>query len=406
MMLSKRLTCWVLLQWGISISGFAQQKNADVFALDFNVLATNKVKLNKGDKNLQLPYNKLLANADDVVNDKVLYTVMDKKQTPPSGDMHDYMSLAIYYWPDPNKPDGLPYIRKDGQINPEVETYKDKVNINKMIKSVEVTSLAYYFSGDQKYSQKAIAQIRAWFLDPATRMNPNFNFAQAVKGKNDGRGIGIIECREFIKVIDGIGLIKSDPNWTKKDQEGMEKWFSEFLVWFIKSKNGIDEMNAKNNHGVWYDAQKLSYSLFTHNKEIAQSTVKSVQNRLELQMDETGFFPEEMARTISLHYAAFIMEPLFMIAHMSDAVGVDMWNYTTSSGKSIKKGFEVLMPYLAKEKEWEGQQIKPFEFVGNAIPLLAQGCYKYNCNTCREGIYRISEKAAAESICHLTSLID
>ena len=227
-MLSKRLTCWVLLQWGISISGFAQQKNADVFALDFNALATNKVKLNKGDKNLQLPYNKLLANADDVVNDKVLYTVMDKKQTPPSGDMHDYMSLAIYYWPDPNKPDGLPYIRKDGQINPEVETYKDKVNINKMIKSVEVTSLAYYFSGDQKYSQKAIAQIRAWFLDPTTRMNPNFNFAQAVKGKNDGRGIGIIECREFIKVIDGIGLIKSDPNWTKKDQEGMEKWFSEF----------------------------------------------------------------------------------------------------------------------------------------------------------------------------------
>ena len=385
---------------------FAQSKKADVFYLDHDVLSANKAKLKNGEVNLQEPYKKLLEDADEILKDKTLYTVMEKKQTPPSGDMHDYMSLAIYYWPNPDKPDGLPYIRRDGQINPEVESYKDKVNINKMIKTIEVTSLAYYFSDDKKYAQKAIAQIRAWFLDPATKMNPNFNFAQAIKGVNDGRGIGIIECREFIKVIDGIGLIKSDPSWTKQDQQGMEKWFTDFLTWFTTSKNGIDEMKTKNNHGVWYDAQKLAYAIFTHNNEIALSTIKSVQSRLESQMDETGFFPEEMARTISLHYSAFIVEPLFIIAHLSDAVGVDMWNYTSSSGKSIKKGFEVLMPYLAKEKEWTAQQIKPFEFVGNAIPLLAQGCYKYNCKNCREGIYRISEKAAQESICHLTSLID
>ena len=388
------------------LSVFAQSKTADVFALDFNVLSANKEKLKNGDKNLQKPYNKLLHDADELVKNDKLFTVMEKKQNPPSGDMHDYMSLALYFWPDPEKPNGLPYIRKDGQINPEVESYKDKTNINKMIKTIEVTSLAYYFSEDQKYADKAIAQIRAWFLDPATKMNPNFNFAQAIKGKNDGRGIGIIECREFIKVIDGIGLIKSNPSWTKKDQKGMEKWFTEFLIWFTTSKNGIEEMNTKNNHGIWYDAQKLSYSLFTQNKEIALSTIKSIQSRLELQMDTTGFFPEEMARTISLHYEAFIIEPLFMIAHMSDGLGIDMWNYTTSTGKSIKKGFEVLMPYLAKEKEWTGQQIKPFEFVGNGIPLLAQGYYKYNCKNCREGIYRISEKAGEESLSHLTSLID
>lgn len=404
-MKNKTLNLMVILM-GMGLSVFAQSKNADVFTLDFNVLSSNKVKLKSGDKNLQQPYAKLLRDADELVKNDKLYTVMEKKQNPPSGDMHDYMSLALYYWPDPEKPDGLPYIRKDGQINPEVESYKDKTNINKMIKTIETTSLAYYFSDDQKYADKAIAQIRAWFLDPATKMNPNFNFAQAIRGKNDGRGIGIIECREFIKVIDGIGLIKSNSSWTKKDQEGMEKWFNDFLVWFTTSKNGIEEMNTKNNHGVWYDAQKLSYSLFTHNKEIALSTIKSIQNRLELQMDDTGFFPEEMARTISLHYEAFIIEPLFMIAHMSDGLGIDMWNYTTSTGKSIKKGFEVLMPYLAKEKEWTAQQIKPFEFVGNAIPLLAQGCYKYNCKNCREGIYRISEKAGEESLSHLTSLID
>ena len=390
----------------LSFNGIAQLQSSGVFCMDINVLSSNKAKLKSGDNHLQKAYLKLLQDADEILSNNKLYTVMEKKQTPPSGNIHDYMSLAIYYWPDPNKADGLPYIRKDGQINPEVEDYKDKANINKMIRTVTTTSLAYYFSDDKKYSQKAIAQLRAWFLDPKTRMNPNFNFAQAIKGQNDGRGIGLIECREFIKVIDGIGLIKSDPDWTSEDQKGMEKWFTEFLTWYTTSKNGIDEMNAKNNHGVWYDAQKLSYALFTNNKEIAVSTVKSVQRRLEQQMDANGFFPEELARTISLHYSAFIIEPLFMIAQMSDKVGIDMWNYTCTDGKSIKKGFEVLMPYLAKEKDWTGQQIKPFEFEENAIPLLAQGCYKYDCKSCREGIYRISTKAAEESVCHLTLLID
>lgn len=406
MSIKRSQICLCFLMVFSSFVSFAQLKDLAVFAMDKNALSINKSKLKSGDKNLQASYKHLLENADKMLAKNMIYTVMDKKQTPPSGDMHDYMSLALYFWPDPDKADGLPYIRKDGQINPEVETYKDKVNINEMMKTVDQLSLAYYFSDDKKYSQKVIEQIRAWFLDPATRMNPNFNFAQAVKGKNDGRGIGIIECREFIKVIDGIGLIKSDPSWTKKDQENTEKWFADFLKWFTTSKNGIEEMNAKNNHGVWYDAQKLSYALFTHNTEIAKSTVKSIQSRLEMQMDTSGFFPAEMERTISLHYSAFIIEPLFMIAQMSDAVGIDMWNYTSSTGRSIRKGFEVLKPYLGKEKEWVGQQIKPFEFASNGTPLLAQGYYKYGCKSCKDCIYSINAKNADESIAHLISLID
>ncbi len=395
-----------LLVLFVALNVSAQQLNEDVFALDVNALVINKSKLKSHDVKLIPAYNHLLESADKVIAKNRIYTVMEKKQIPPSGDMHDYMSIAIYFWPDPSKADGLPYIRKDGQINPEVEDYKDKANISEMMKSVELLSLAYYFSDDKKYSKRVIEQVRAWFLDPATKMNPNFTFAQAVKGKNDGRGIGLIECREFIKVIDGIGLIKSDPSWTKKDQENIEKWFCEFLKWYTTSNNGIDEMNAKNNHGVWYDAQKLSYSLFTHHDEMAKATIKSIKQRMEKQIDTTGFFPEELARTISLHYSAFILEPLFMMANMAPHADADLWNYTSSTGRSLRKSFEVLCPYLSKEKEWFAQQIKPFEFSANATPLLAQGYYKYNCQSCVKAIYNISDKNADESILHLTTLID
>lgn len=383
----------------------SQESKLNVFTMDRNALEINKAKIKNNDPKLLPSYEKLLSVADEALAVKELYTVMEKKQIPPSGDMHDYMTIAIYFWPDPKKADGLPYIRRDGEINPETKDYKDKANIGLMIKSVEKLALAYYFSEDEKYAEKAVAQIKAWFLDPATKMNPNLNFAQAIKGKNDGRGIGLIESREFVLVIDAIGLLQHSKHWTSKEQTGMEDWFKAYLEWFSTSKNGIEEMNAKNNHGIWYDAQKLGFALFTKNNKAAKSTIESVKERLESQMDETGFFPLEMERTISLHYEAFILEPLFWIAQMGGFLNEDLWNYETPKGKSIKKGFEVLVPYLTNEKDWIGQQIKPFEY-DEYTSLLAKGYYKYNCSNCLTGIYKNLDKKADQSILHLTTLID
>ncbi len=383
----------------------SQESKLNVFAMDRNALEINKTKVKQNDPRLLPSYKKLLSVADEALAVKELYTVMEKKQIPPSGDMHDYMTIAIYFWPDPKKPDGLPYIRRDGEINPETKDYKDKANIGLMIKSVEKLALAYYFSDDEKYAEKAVAQIKAWFLDPATKMNPNLNFAQAIKGKNDGRGIGLIESREFVLVIDAIGLLQHSKYWTSKEQSGMEDWFKSYLEWFSTSKNGIEEMNAKNNHGIWYDAQKLGFALFTNNNKAAKATIESVKERLESQMDETGFFPLEMERTISLHYEAFILEPLFWIAQMGSFLNEDLWNYETPKGKSIKKGFEVLVPYLANEKDWIGQQIKPFEY-DEYSSLLAKGYYMYKCSNCLTGFYKNLDKKADQSILHLTTLID
>ena len=398
----------ILLQITIcfSMASFAQKNDLRVFVKDKDALIINKAKIKSGDKNLIPAYDKLMKDADKLLRIQPT-SVMEKKQTPPSGNMHDYMSLAIYFWPDPSKTDGLPYIRKDGQINPEVDDYKDKSNMIWMTRNVEVLALAYYFSDDNKYAEKAAQLLQTWFLNPETKMNPNLNFAQAVKGKNDGRGIGIIESRILTSVVDAVGMINSSSSWSKNDQSGMEKWFNEFTQWLMTSKNGIEEFKAKNNHGVWYDEQKLSFALFTGNNEIALNTLNSLKSRLEMQMDTTGFFPAEMERTISLHYMAFMLEPLFNVANMAVSIKEDFWNYTSTSGRSIKKTFEVMKPYLAKEKDWFGQQIKPFEFEDNATPLLAQGFYKYNCMDCLSGIRNVlGENKFYTSIYHLTTLID
>lgn len=385
---------------------YAQVKKSypQVFALNPKILAVNKKQIRANNINLVPAYKKLLADAEKDLQYKPV-SVMEKVNTPPSGDKHDYMSIAPYFWPDPSKPDSVPYINKDGQINPEVSQYKDKLYLADICNKVSTLALAWYFSDDPRYANHAEKLLRVWFLDTATKMNPNLNFAQAVKGSATGRGYGLIDTRHFVRLIDAIGLLTNSSSWTLKDDEGMKKWFADFLNWMQTSKNGLAEMHTINNHRVWYDVQRLSYALFTGNTILARQVVNYAEQQLDKQMDSTGSFPLEMKRTISLHYTVFILDPFFTTADLSGNVGVDLWNYVSSSGKSLKKGFEAVLPYLLKEKQWTGQQIKPFDYE-EALPLLIKGAENYGCKACLKQVNEIAGKDAITLRVHLlTDLI-
>ncbi|RYY96101.1 MAG: hypothetical protein EOO11_14300 [Chitinophagaceae bacterium] len=364
----------------------------EVYILDGNVLRANKERVAQKDKELTPAYRKLLQDADKALLEGP-FSVMEKKNDPPSGDKHDYMSLAPYFWPDPTKPDGLPYIRKDGQTNPEVKEYKDKEYMPRMCALVETLSLAYYFSGDERYAAHAALLLKTWFLNPATKMNPNLNFGQAMKGHNNGRGAGLIDVRHFTRVIDGIGMLKGSKSWTPADEQGMQQWFGAFLGWMQTSKNGLDELKAQNNHGTFYDALRLSMALFIDSTDLARRVVASAQQRLDKQMDAEGKFPKEMERTIALHYNTFNLEAFFKIASMAEKLGVDFWQYRGPSGGSLQKGFDYFYPFLTKQKEWTGQQIKPFEFE-EGYPLLLAAAKKYGCAPCPAAVDKLAGNEA------------
>jgi len=346
-----------------------------------------------------LLYNKTSANATalkalvEQANSALEFrpvSVMEKDGMPPSGDKHDYMSLAPYFWPNPDTKDGLPYIRKDGQTNPEVKKYKDKEYMPSMCAEVEKLSLAYFFTGNEKYAKHAATLLRVWFIDTATKMNPNLNFGQAVKGQNTGRGAGLIDTRHFIKVIDGAGLISTSASWSKQDALALQNWFASFLNWMQTSEIGLAEMKAVNNHGVWYDAQRLAFALYVNNTNLARDIVNNVKKRIGSQMNKDGFFPAELARTTSLHYSLFVMEPLVKIAEMANHIGVDLWNYKTTNGNSIKKGCDAILPYLLQQKPWTNEQIKPFNF-NEPLDFFAAVAKPYQYDDCAQVISRIKD---------------
>ena len=357
-----------------------------------------KVKslIESGDSKMQAALNELVKAADVALTYRPV-SVMEKKNNPPSGDKHDYMSLAPYFWPNPETKDGLPYIRKDGQINPEVNEYKDKEYLPQLCSTLETLGLAYYFTNDKRYASHASKLINVWFLDPSTKMNPNLNFGQAVKGQNDGRGAGLIDTRHLIKVVDAVSFIANSSAWSSSQDLQLKSWFAQFLNWMETSKNGVDELDATNNHGIWYDAQRLSFALYTGNKKAVSAIIESAQKRIAAQMNGDGFFPAELARTTSLHYSLFVVEAFIKVAQLSKNTNVNFWNYTAPNGNSLEKACDVLMPYLLKQKEWTGEQIKPFNF-DEANSLFIAVAAKKNCVPCFENIYKNSKYKLLQTI--------
>jgi hypothetical protein len=304
-------------------------------------------------------------------------SVVEKPQVPPSGDRHDYLSIAPYWWPDPSRPDGKPYIRKDGRTNPERSQY-DRPKIGRLCEAVPTLALAYALTGHDPYAEHAARLLRAWFLDPATRMNPNLNFGQFVPGRNDGRAEGIIETRGLMPVVDAVGLLAGAPSWSEQDTEAMRAWFQRYLAWLRESPLGRAESSARNNHGTWYDAQFATFALFVGDDRLAREVLLRVgEKRIVRQIEPDGRQPLELTRTKSFGYSLMNLEGLVTLAALGQRMDVDIWRYRSPDGRSIRAALDWLVPYATGENPWPYEQIAEMG-AGRMIPLLERAARIYH----------------------------
>ncbi|WP_129990784.1 alginate lyase family protein [Rahnella sp. CFA14(1/10)] len=315
-------------------------------------------------------YQHLLAAADSALKKPEL-SVTDKGMTPPGGSKHDYLSLSAYWWPDESKSDGLPWIRKDGHVNPASKNdQSDGVRLADFTARVQNLTLAWYFSGEQKYADKAVSLLRTWFITPETRMNPNLNFAQGVPGISPGRNAGVLDGRYFsTRIVDSLVLLRGDPAWTDNDEQQMRAWMQAYLRWLQASKIAKKEGRTENNHGNWYVTQVSGIAWYLGDNAVIGDMAKLMKSKLDVQLKPDGTQPAELARTRSFHYSYFNLQAISMMAVLAQKNGIDLWHYKTPQGGSVLTSLDFMARFTDPAVPWPYKSLDQIRV--RPVPLLS-----------------------------------
>lgn len=355
---------------------------ADAAQHDYAFLSTSAVQHNQraiaqDAQRGQLPamtqqaYRQLLRQADKALK-RANPSVMDKNRVPPSGSKHDYLSLSAYWWPDSQKNEGLPWIRKDGLVNPASKNDdSDGVRLADFTAQVQTLTLAWYFSGQQKYADKAISMIRTWFIAPKTRMNPNLDFAQGVPGMASGRGAGVLDGRYFAtRIVDSLIMLQQNKHWTAQDEQLIQQWMTEYLAWLRHSPAGKKEAAARNNHANWYAVQVAGIAWYLQQPDVVSEMANLLKTKLDTQLAADGSQPLELARTRSFHYSYFSLQAAVLMAQLADKMHIDLWHYQTPHGSSVIKALDFMAPFSDEQNAWPYHSL---DHIGvRLVPLMVQ----------------------------------
>ncbi|MFZ1749691.1 MAG: alginate lyase family protein [Saprospiraceae bacterium] len=290
-----------------------------------------------------------------------------------AGSIHDFHSEGDYWWPDPNNPDG-PYIQLDGQSNPDIFN-GHRLAMRNLNKWVSTLTAAYLLTNDERYAKHAILHLRSFFLNSETLMNPNLLFAQAIKGKVTGRGIGIIDTIHLIEITKAIQKLKSAGIMKDDDYFGLKKWFNDYATWMHTHPYGLDEKVHGNNHSTWWAAQMAAFADLADRDDLKKVAISQFKVLISAQMDKDGSFPDEIKRTKGYSYTLFNLEGYTILCHILSSKNENLWEYQGVHG-SLRKAWEFMMPYIENKNNWpKGPDIAHFD----ELPIKSVGIEMAAC---------------------------
>ena len=344
----------------------------------------------------KLDHDRILTAANEALGEKPITITAYHSDRTKAGP-HDYFSQSDYWWPNPDTKDGRPYIRKDGLSNPD--NFNDhRVALIRLSLLVPQLTAAYLITKDERYARYAASHLRAWFVEPSTRMNPNLEYAQAVLGVSTGRGTGIIDTLHLVEVARAIRHLEKSAAYKAPDTVGeipvIKKWFSDYTNWMITSKNGQDEEKSVNNHGTCWVAQVASFAALTGNTEaMALCRKRYREYLLPNQIAPDGSLPLELARTKPYSYSLFDLDMLSVVCHIASTDAENLWTYSIPASATkvpkepavpagistpdptapilYKKAVDFYLPFIADKSKWPfPKDVEYFDDLPNRQPSL------------------------------------
>ena len=295
-----------------------------------------------------------------------------------AGGVHEFFSEGDYWWPDIKNPEG-PYIQRDGMTNPDNFT-KHREMMQRFCKAVSTLAAAYKITHDEKFAARAVKHLRAWFVDDSTKMFPHLKYAQAIKGKLTGRGVGIIDTIHLIEVARSVEVLSGSASLSAADESAIKRWFSDYLAWLMTHPYGIDEREAKNNHGTWWVTQVAAFAhLVGDTSALSSCRVRFKTVLLPNQMSADGSFPGELRRTKPYNYSLFSLDGMGLICRILSTPRDNLWEFTLPDGRNMRKGMEFLYPYIVDKSKWPyPKDVMCFEYFPVRLPTLLFAGIAYN----------------------------
>jgi len=268
-----------------------------------------------------------------------------------AGGLHDFFSEGDYWWPDPNNPAG-PYIQRDGMTNPDNFTDHRRY-LMRLSVQVPALAAAWKLTKDSRYAKHAALHLRAWFIDERTRMNPNLQYAQAIHGRFTGRGIGIIDTIHLVEVARALEVLAGSKALSQTETKEVRQWFADYLEWMTSSKNGLEEREARNNHGTCWVMQVAAFAKLTGNQELlgyCRDRFKKVLVPNQIAAD--GSFPQELRRTKPYGYSLFNLDAMATLCQILATPEDNLWIFSLPDGRGIRKAMAYMYPYIKDKKTW------------------------------------------------------
>jgi len=289
---------------------------------------------------------RVLKNAAKYLTEQPV-TVTASSSPRSAGGKHDFFSEVDYWWPDPQNPKG-PYIQRDGMSNPDnfVEHRRAMIRLSLIVPGL---AAAYKITHDRKYAEHAARHLRAWFVDDETRMSPNLQFEQAIKGRFTGRGTGIIDTLHFVEVARAASQI----DLSAGDLDGVKSWFASYIEWMTTHPYGIAERDAKNNHGTCWVTQVAAFAQLTGNRaQLAYCRDRLKTVLIPNQEGPDGSFPEELRRTKPYGYSIFNLDAMAIAAQTLTTPDDNLWKWRLADGRGMAKAVAYMYPFLLDKKKW------------------------------------------------------
>ena len=313
-----------------------------------------------GESLVEIERARILTKASQYLAESPI-TVTDVTCERSEGGLHDFYSEGDYWWPDPANPEGA-YIRRDGESNPDAFLAHREA----MLRLAEITGTlasAWVLTEDASYATAVMDHLKAWFVEPDTRMNPNLCYGQAIKGLHSGRSIGIIDTLHLIEVARALKTVQHDPTVDPEMVKAVTSWFSEYLHWLNTHPYGLQEKKHPNNHGVCWSLQAATFAdLIGDETTLAWIRHEFLENYLPLMMAMDGSFPAELARTKPYGYSLFVVDAMAGIAQVASTESENLWLATLPDGRGMKLAVEFITPFIIDKSTWPyGHDIQNWE---------------------------------------------